>query len=57
MLTVVDFLLLTAGLVCLALSTKNVASKVHLLALGLAFWILVPWLAALLHLIRVRGLN
>jgi hypothetical protein len=53
MLTVVDFLLLTAGLVCFVLAAKPVASRISLLGLGLVFWILVPWITALQHLIHL----
>lgn len=53
MLVIVDFLLLTAGLVCFALAAKPVASRISFLGLGLMFWILVPWIAALRHVIHL----
>lgn len=39
-------LLLIAGLVCFLIAAVGVASRVNLLALGLAFWILVPIIQA-----------
>jgi hypothetical protein len=44
---VLTFLLLLLGFICLVLAAVGVtASRVNLIALGLAFWILVPLLGA-----------
>lgn len=45
-----DFILLLVGAICFGLSALNVdtarVNKVHLLSLGLLFWILVPLINA-----------
>lgn len=43
---VINFLLLLAGLLCFIAAAANVPSRIHLLGLGLAFWIAVPFIAA-----------
>lgn len=42
----VTFLLLLAGFVCFLLAAFGVASRVNLVAVGLACWILVPLIDA-----------
>lgn len=43
----VDFLLLLIGFICFTLAAVGVsASRVNLVALGLACWILIPLIAA-----------
>jgi hypothetical protein len=42
----VTFLLLLAGFICFVLTAFGVASRVNLVAVGLALWILVPLIDA-----------
>jgi len=44
---VLTFLLLLLGLICFVLAAVGVsAARVNLIALGLAFWILIPLMGA-----------
>lgn len=48
-----DLIVLIAAFVCFALAAFNVSTRINLVALGLAFWVLLP----LVHAVRAVSAN